>query len=397
MFTFSAFDKDGKRVCGASNLKSENAVMSHLQKKDLSAIKIHTSLTRYVFNSYQNVSAKELSIFCRQMSVMFFSQITVSEGVQLLSEQTDNKQLKIALGEIYEHMSNGYSFAEAMQMYENIFSSYLLCMITIGETTGTLDKVFTDLADYFDKEHKMMKKVRSAVAYPAVLTALMGAIVLFLILKILPMFQETLNSMGGDIPEITKIILSVSLFLKYLAPYIVLFIIAAVIVLGFYSRTKQGKLIFDRLVISMPFLRSIYSKLITARFSRSLGILLNSGVLPLNSLNEIIPLINNKYVEKQFKNSISDIKNGSGLSEALSNVSILPPLFLRMLRIGQTSGNLDDMLMKSAVIFDDEVDDALQRLTLLLEPLLIIILSVIVGIILVSVMLPMISIMNKIG
>ncbi len=396
-YTYTAINTEGRKIYGALNLASEDAVKQHLESDSLLNIVVYKSATRYVSNPYKNVPAHELHVFCRQISVIYTSQIALLEGIVFLAGQTENKQLKIALSEIHTHMSNGIPFAEAIGMYPNIFNSYLVSMVAIGETSGTLDSIFSDLADYYEKEAKIRKKIRSAVAYPAVLTVLMSAIVLFLIIQVLPMFQETLYKMGGDIPEVTKAILSVSTFLQVYLPYIGVAIVLLIIAAIYYSKTTSGSAFFDRMKVSLPFSKYINSRVITARLARSLSILLKSGVHLLNALDDVVPLIDNSYIQKQFVESVKQIKNGEDVTESLSKIKIFPPLFLKMINIGQITGNLDEMLARTTGIFDDEVDESLNSFTVMIEPLLIIILSIIVGIILVSVMLPMISIMNNIG
>jgi type IV pilus assembly protein PilC len=331
------------------------------------------------------------------MSVLFFSQITFMEGVALLSEQTENKELKIALGEIYNHMSNGRTFAEAMGMYDNIFPSYLINMVLVGEASGTLEKVFSILSAYYEKEDKVKRKLRSAVLYPAVLSALMGAIVLLLILKILPMFQETLYNMGYDIPGITQTILDISNFINTNLLPIAVVLLVLIGASALFLRTAGGRAWLDKAKATYPVSGYIYKRIITTRFSRSLSILLKSGVQLLNALEETRALYNNGYVEKLFADLVQKVKNGGDLTEALAAMRIFPPLFLKVVTIGQTTGHLDEMLEKSADVFETEVDESLDRFRVMVEPILIIILSGVVGIILLSVMLPMISIMNNIA
>lgn len=396
-YLFIAYNGEGTRIGGSRKAENEKAVQNELDALGLSDARIYKSETEFTSRLYGLVKPKELAIFCRQMSVMFFSHISLMEGVLLLSEQTDNKHLKQALLEVHGFMDKGVTFAEATCMYVHIFGTYLVNMITVGETSGTLDDVFNRMGAYFEKEDKIRRKIRSAIAYPAVLSALMAAIVIFLILKILPMFSDLLVSMGSEASSITAVILSVSLFItRYI--WIILGVIAAIaIALVLFFRSDGGKRWLDKVKMTFPISRFVFTRLVTARFARSLAILLKSGVQLLNAMDEVQLLIDNSYLEDKFKTAMLDVKEGKELSESLAKVGVFPPLFLKMVIIGQSTGRLDEMLDKSAGIFDDEVDEATDRLTLMIEPILIIILSIIVGFILVSVMLPMISIMNAIG
>lgn len=394
---YYGFNTEEQRISGSGSYSSETQLNNYLHKHGIANYKIFKSQTIYRRRSYNLVSPKELSIFCKQMSVLFYSQITLMDGVLILIEQSENKQLKLALTEIYDFMDKGYTFAQSMCMYKHIFAEYLLNMVVIGETSGTLDTVFSQMSSYFDKEHKIRKKIRSAVMYPAVLTALMAAIIVLLIVKIIPMFSDILESMGSQMPSSTRFILDSVSFLAVYIPFAVLFLTAIVVALILYIRTEKGKLHFDKIKLSIPAYRYIYSRIITSRFSRSLAILLKSGVKLINALEDVCVLTDNKHLERKLITATDEIKNGDEPSDALSKINIFPSLFLKLFVIGEKTGSLDEMLEKSASVFDDEADDAIKRFADMLEPLLVIILSVIVGIILLSVMLPIITIINSIG
>lgn len=391
------FNSEGRRISGSKNFASEDQLKDYLQKREITNYQILESKTTYRSGAYSLVSPKELSIFCKQMSVLFFSHITLMEGVQVLAEQTDNAQLKLALGEVYDFMEKGYTFAEAIGMYEHIFTTYLLNMIVIGETSGSLDTVFLRMSAYFDKEHKIHRKLRSAITYPAVLTALMAAIVALLVVKILPMFRDILESMGAQIPSAALVILNAGTFLSSYAIPIILVIVVIILAVVFYIRTEKGRLQLDKAKFSIPAYRYINSRVITSRFARSLSILLKSGVQLLNALEDVSILMDNKFLEEKLALVVDKVRQGESPAELLGELGIFPVLFLKMFIIGEKTGNLDEMLEKSADVFDDEADDAIERFTAMLEPALITVLSIVIGVILLSVMLPMITIMNAIG
>ena len=396
-YTYRAYDRDNVRTCGSRRAESEQAVRDFAEAKGCTNVTVFRSKTAYRTGLYKLATPKELSVFCRQMSVLFFSQITLMEGIVLLAEQTENKNLKTALTEVHALMEQGYTLAEALGMYPHIFSAYLLNMVSIGEMSGTLDVVFADMADYFDKESKLRKKLASAITYPAILTVMMAAIVLLLILKILPMFGDILVGMGGEMPAITRAMVSFSYFMVQYLPWIGLALVAVAALLGVVTRTERGLAWRDKMKLTVPIWRYINTRVITARFAGSMAILLKSGVQLVNAMEETKALVDNMYLRSKCDGIIAQVKDGVGLDAALGEMGVFPPLFLKMVHIGQTTGHLDNMLEKSAVMFDEDVEEALERLTTMLEPILIIVLSVVVGIILISVMLPMISIMNAIG
>ncbi len=396
-YVYRAYNKDGIRFGGSLKAESEQSAIKHIESKNLENPIVFESETKYTIRRYRLVGPKELSIFCRQMSVMFSSEITLSEGVKLLAEQAENKNLKTALSEISDHMDKATTFAEAACMYPHIFGTYLTSMISIGEESGSLDTVFSEMASYFGKDDKVRRRLRSAITYPAVLTVLMTAIILFLILKILPMFGDLLESMGSESTGLTSIVLAVSAFFSMYLWVILGAATVIVILVILFLRSGKGIIWLDKRKLTFPVARYVYTRLITAKFARSLAILLKSGIQLLNALDEVSILIDNKYLDGKFAKVIEDVRGGTKLSEAVTSLGIFPGLFVKMIIVGESTGRIDEMLSRSAGVFDSEVDEAIEKLTLMVEPLLIIVLSVVVGTILVSVMLPMISVMNSIG
>jgi len=396
-FTYKGIDHEGRPVRGACVFASRPQAEAWLNKKNLSGRAIYNSATKYSSKAYSRVSAQELALFCREMSVMFVSQISILQGVLMLAEQTGNAQLKTALAEIHERMSgDDLTFAAAAGMYPHIFTGYLADMLQIGEASGTLNTVFAQMADYFEKEYRLRKKLKAAVMYPLALTILMAAIVVLMIIKILPMFESTLLSMGGEMPAATKAVFNAA---DYLVKYFWIIAAAVVAVVAFfalYPRTRKGRLWLDKLKITFPVSGYIQSRILTGRVARSLSLLLKSGVQLLIALEKIRTLPGNAYIEDKFAVAIGKVRDGAKLSEILKDFGVFPPLFISLAAIGEATGRLDEMLSRAAGVFDDEADEAMERLTVTIEPALIIVLAVIVGVILLSVMLPMISIMNAI-
>jgi len=346
---------------------------------------------------YSLVTPNELSVFCKEMSVIFFSQVTLLEGTQLLAEQSANKHVKAALTDMHDKMSQGYTFSQTMAEHSNVFTPYLCSMTAIGETSGTLDDIFNRMSDYFEKDAKTRKKLRSAAAYPTVLTVLMLGVVVLLITRILPMFEDLLYSMGGEMPGVTASLLKFGNFVTHNVFIILAVIIVLIIGAIVYIRSKRGAFYWDKFLVKLPLLRFLNNRLFTARFARSMAILLKSGIQILNALTDILPTIDNQYLKNIYESKIDEVREGKTLTEAFAGTGLFPPLFMRLLTVGQNTGHLDEMLDKAANVFDEEVSDALDKVTSAIEPALIIILTVIVGIILLSVMLPMIGIMNAIG
>lgn len=341
-------------------------------------------------------TASELSLFCYQFSVVLKSGIPYLEGIHLLNEEIVEPKFKKAATQITEAVDHGKGLEEAMREAD-AFPSYMLEMIGIAEKTGRLAEVFEKLSAYYAQNDQVRAKVRSALTYPLILVALMAAVILLLILKILPVFHEILLSVGGDVPGATQAILNVSLWLKG-ASWSVLGV-AVVLLAGilWVVKAKAAQGMRDAFFMSFPVVKRIYRQSVTVRIARALSLLVHSGMDLQLSLERVIPLIGNRQIEAVMKVAAEKLEVGADIESALSETGIFPSLFLKMVRVGQKSGELDETLEKVSDIYEGELDRSLHNLTASIEPTLVIILSLIVGAIMLLVMLPLIDIMSSIG
>ncbi len=341
---------------------------------------------------------KDLAIFSRQMALIFRSDITIIEGVLILRQQTLCPKIKGALENIHIQMEKGLSFAKAFAENKGVFPPYLINMVQLGEKSGNLDSVFFQMADYYHKEQRFLARLRSAAFYPLILLILMLFVILLLIIKVLPAFQALLLSIGGELPLLTRGLLGFGVFL--IKGFIPIIIILALIIfsLSRYLKTDSGKIRLDKNILKLPALGPLNQAIITNRFALSMAMLIKSGEALLTSLKIAAPLTGNRYAETMLNEIYKDIDlKGLNLAQALEKAGVFPPLFIRMIAIGEKTGNLDIMLEKAAQNYSEETDDALEKFSATLEPALIIILSAIVAIILLSVMLPMISIISALA
>ncbi len=393
-FLYRGLNENGFYVYGSKAFNEKVEMEKELDSLNITNYEIYYSNTPYKKNIYSLVSAKELSIFCKQISVTFFSYITIVDGILLLSNQTENKILKTTLKEIYDFLEQGYTFSQALSMYEHIFGQYLVEMACIGEQSGTLDIVFSDLSNYFNKEHEIRKRIKGAIIYPTVLSVITFCIFAYLVKNILPLFDSILQSIGADMSPMTNVIMSTS---RFLDKYFILILFIILICLAFvyiYFVSDKGKYKFDTLKAKSPYISFITNRVITARFSRSLSLLLRSGMDIHQALDQSAILIKNAYLFEQFKETNEKIKQGESLSKALEETNIFPSLFVKMVTIGERTGNLDEMLSKTTEIYEEEAFEAIDRTTKLIEPILITLLSIVMGVVLLAIIMPMITIMN---
>lgn len=396
-FQYKAKNLQGEVLNGIYEAVSQDALVFMLREKGYFLTDVTRQGKEVSFgNMFGNVTVKELAVFSRQFSVLINSGVTIVETVGILREQVEKKKLKDVLDIIHEDMQKGRVLSEAMSVFPDVFPDFMMSMIKVGEASGSLDMVLNRLADYYENDAKIRRKVRSAMTYPAILGVLTVGVLLLLLIKILPMFSDIMSSMGGEMPGITKVLMAMSAFLVENV-LLVLFLMAALVV-GFiyWRKTQGGKRLLDRMKLELPLIRKSVIKIITARFARSLAILLKSGIPIINAMDIIGELIGNVIVEERFVSCREEIKEGKGIAVPMQRLNLFPPLLIHMVAVGESTGELDEMLSRTAGFFDEEVEEAIERLTALIEPAMIIFMAAVVGTVILSVMLPMVSILTAV-
>lgn len=338
----------------------------------------------------------ELSLFCHQMALVLKSGIHPVEGIPLVAGEMVNPVLKQALAEVGKAVLDGVPLAEAFKA-AGVFPPYLVTMTRLGEATGMLENVMDELSVFYEKEDRVAKRIRSAVAYPLLLLLLMLCVIVLLVAQVLPMFAKILASLGGELPDVTRVLLGTGDFFRRSGLWILL--AAALVAVGWMLliRTEKGRLWWDKWKLKSPFFGRVLVKAAAARFSSGLSLVLRSGMGLEQGLEEVKDLATNLHVRRMIGQIARNVRDGMDLGAALAPISLFPPLFTRMIQIGQKTGELDKMMGKLASVYEGEVDNTMQQMTNAIEPVLVIILSVVVGVILLAVMLPLINIMGTIG
>lgn len=342
------------------------------------------------------VKLKDFVIFCRQFAVILNAGLTIVEGISIMAEQTESKKLREVLLDIHDQLLKGKAFSVALRVHKETFPEFFINMIEVGETSGSLDVILNRVAEYYEREDKMVKKVKGAMTYPVIVIVVAIAVITLLMVKVLPMFADMLTGAGAELPFITRAVMGVSNFM------IKNFIIIAIVLFGgvggaiYYFRTEEGKYQWDALLLKIPMINKLVLKLITSKFARSMGILLKSGIPIMNAMDIMTNLIGNKIVEEKFKVCSDEVKKGKGISGPLKDMNFFPPLLIHMVSVGENTGELDEMLTRTAVFFDEEVEEAVAQVTTMIEPILIVGLGSIIAVIILAVMLPMVSIMETI-
>jgi len=346
---------------------------------------------------FGKVKIKDISIMCRQFAVILNSGITLVEAVSILKDQTDKQKLREVLSSVHEEIQKGKMMSDSFAAFPGIFPEFMTSMLRIGEASGSLDLIMNRLAEYYEKENKIHRKIRTALAYPMIIGILTVGIVILLLVVVLPTFSGMLNSFGGKMPGITLALMGLS---KFMAKYFLVVLLAGILIvsgISYYLKTVKGRYNFDKLKLNIPVVSKSVVKIITSRFARSMGILLKSGIPIVDAIHILSNLVGNKVVEEKFKDFSDEVKEGKGISGPIKKMNFFPPILINMIAVGESTGELDDMLSRTAGFFDEEVEEAVEKLVALIEPIMIVVMAAIVGSIVLSIILPIISIMSSVN
>ncbi len=345
----------------------------------------------------KELSGKELSSLSRQLALVMDSELSLQEGMALVSAQTQSKAVQLLLSRVTVRLNEGQSLADAFAQEKRCLPEFYIEMVRMGEQSGNMDKVLNRLADSYDKDAEVSGKVMSAVTYPIILSVLMVCVIVLLIVEVLPMFEEVLASLGGQMPGITRALLDIGRFIgDYF--YIVIALIAILVIVAVMMRqSPRGKERLDGWALRAPIQGRIQRDIASVRFARGLSLLIKSGIGIAESVQMVAATMTNSYIRVRLNKAAADIQKGKPLGEAIISLGLFPELLMRVLAVGEMTGHTDNVLDKTADVMERRLDERLARLTTVLEPALIIVLSLIVGVVLVSVILPVARIMNAVG
>ncbi|MCM8804928.1 MAG: type II secretion system F family protein [Candidatus Omnitrophica bacterium] len=334
------------------------------------------------------VSLGEIAIFSRQIAVMLDAGVSILDAISDLKEQTTNRYFAYILGNIKNDIQTGSSFSNAISKYPKIFSPLYVALVRSGEESGNLVGVMMELSSYIEDQIILLRKLRQALSYPAVIFIFFIGVISFVFLFLIPKFQSIFSSFGAKLPFLTLFIFRISgLFLKLL-PFIILFLILLGIFLYFYKNTKIGRFQIDTIKLKFPFLGKLIVKISLSRFSLSLSTLLTGGVNITNALEIVAKTSGNVIIENIINKVRKGVIEGKILNEEMKKHKIFPSILVRMVRVGEETGRLEDMLKRVSRFFRDEVDATVNILTTIIEPILIIGLGIVVGIVVLAIYLP---------
>jgi type IV pilus assembly protein PilC len=322
------------------------------------------------------------------LATMVDAGIPLVGALDILGNQIENKTFGEIISKMRNDVETGSSLSDALAKHKKVFSSLFVNMVKAGESSGMLDEILDRLAVYMEKTSSLQKKIVSALIYPAVVSAMAVGITLLLLLKVIPVFKEIFSGFGAELPRPTAILIAISDALQQYFPVIFMIVVFLVIVIGRYVRTDKGKLQYDSLLLKMPIFGPLLTKVAISKFTRTLSTLIKSGVPILNSLEIVGKTSGNKAVEVAVETVRNNVREGESIAEPLARSKIFPYMVVRMVAVGEQSGELEKMLSKIADFYDDQVDAAVSGLTSLIEPLIIAFLGIVIGTIVICMFLP---------
>ena len=391
-FDYKGRNRSGGTVSGTIEADSERAVIARLRDQGIMATSVTAKPAAIEIKLFKKkVSIRDLAIFTRQFSTMINSGLPLVQCLDILSTQTENPEFCNIISAVKLEVEGGATFAEALNKHPKTFDQLFVNMVEAGEVGGILDIILNRLAAYIEKSEALRKKIKSALMYPMTVSFIAIAIVILLLTKVVPTFAEMFTGLGQGLPKPTEILMAMSDFTQRNILYILGTFAGIVFGVKQARTTPKGRMFFDRLILRMPVFGILLRKVAVAKFTRTLGTLISSGVSILEGLNITARTAGNMVLEEAIMGAKVSIQGGENISDPLRRSQVFPPMVTSMIAVGEETGALDEMLVKIADFYDEEVDTAVEGLTSLIEPLLMAFLGVVIGAVIIALFMPMLK------
>ncbi len=400
VFLWEGQTRKGEKKKGEIEAANEAALRGILRRQGLTSITVKQKpkdLSEYLPFLKQKVKEKEVVIFARIFATMINAGLPLIQCLELLAQQEQNKTFAQIITAVKEDIEGGSTLSDALRKYPNIFDNLFVNLVAAGESGGILDVVLQRLSNYMEKAMKLKSKVKGAMTYPASVLVISIAVVALLLVKVIPVFQKMFEGFGGELPGPTQFLITLS---GYAQKYFLVALIAmAIAVYAFrrYYKTEKGTLLIDDLILRSPVFGPLLKKVAVARFTRTMSTMMTSGVPILEGLAIVSKTAGNKVVENALIRVRKSISEGKTIAEPLLETGIFPPMVVQMIAVGEATGALDAMLSKIADFYDDEVDTAVEAMTALLEPFMMVFLGGVVGGMIIAMYLPIFKMASVVG
>ncbi len=395
VYNWKARTVKGENHSGELTAASPQEVIGYLRRRRLIVVAVEPKPREIKLKLGGSIKTRDIVLFSRQFSTMINSGLPLVQCLGILAQQTDNVRLRNTINSVRVDVEGGNTLADSLQKFPRLFSNLYVSMVRAGETGGILDTIMLRLSDYLEKNDSIIRKIKGAMIYPAVVfTAAIGCVSVLLIF-VIPIFAKMFKDMNLPLPLPTQIVVGLSDFLVGYWWVLLGAIVGAIFGIKRYKATDRGEYMIDAFLLKVPVLGDLLRKSAVARFTRTLGTLISSGVSILHGLEVTARTSGNRVVQDAIMGSRSSIASGETITKPLKEADIFPPMVIQMINVGEQTGGLDNMLVKIADFYDEEVDTAVESLTAALEPVMIVFLGVIVGGMVVSMYLPIFDLITK--
>jgi len=343
------------------------------------------------------VSAKERVIFTRQLSTLINAGLPLTQSLRTVQEQVQSQTLRSVVGEVVSSVESGVTLSQSFARYPKIFSDVYVSLVAAGEASGSLDKTLERIASQQEKDAAILSKIRTALVYPVIVLVVIVAVLVFMLTTVLPQVGSLYKQLNQQLPALTRFLLAVSSLVTHLWFLTLIAVVGLAIGIRMYMKTESGHAAIDTLKLNLPIFGRLYRKMYMARFARTLGTMLESGIPMLEALRIVKDAVANVHIEDAIEKAMGGVKSGRALSTMLQNEPTFMRLVPQMIKIGEESGTIDNMLDRVATYFEDEVDEEVKNLSTTIEPLLMVVLGVVVGGVIAAVLLPVYSLVGSGG
>ena len=399
-FQYRVITPEGKEKKGTMEGKSIEQVTGVLkaQKNVILSVSEASLMNRDInFSLGGRVSARDYSIFCRQFVSIISAGVSIINALEMMRDQTENRTLKKALGEVYEDVSKGESMAGAMKKHSKVFPSMLCNMVEAGEASGSMEVAFERMAVQFEKENKLKQSVKKAMIYPIVLLVVMVGVLFLMMIWVIPNFMGMFAELDTELPPITQAVVNMSDFVIAKWWLILLVVAAAIALFKAYAASPSGKFVLGGIALKIPVFGKLQTKSECARLGRTLCTLLGAGVPMMDAIEITGRSMENVHYKKAMMDAKDQVMRGMALSRSLKTCGLFPPMVVHMVSIGEETGNIETMLENVANYYEDDVQVATEQVMALMEPMIIVVMAIVVGVLIMAIMQPMLILYESIG
>jgi type IV pilus assembly protein PilC len=401
-FAWEGKNRGGQKVTGEIEAPNEAFVLAQLRKDQVAPLSIKKRGgfdfdIGKLLKSEKKVTQKELAVFTRQFATMIDAGLPLVQCLDILAAQQENASFKKVLVKVKEDVESGSTFADALGKHPKVFDPLFVNLVAAGEVGGILDTILSRLAEHIEKAMKLAKKIKGAMVYPSTIVAVAVIVTVVLLVYVIPIFAKMFQDFGKALPGPTAFVLMLSDFTR---KYFLVFIVGSFLTgaaFKWYVAQENGRRNWDRLLLRLPVVGSLLQRIAVARFSRTLGTMVSSGVPILESMDIVAKTAGNKVIEEAIIKARGSISEGKTIAEPLAESNVFPPMVTQMVAVGEATGALDVMLNKIADFYDEEVDSAVDALTALLEPMLMVFLGVVIGGLVIAMYLPVFQLAGAVG